>query len=63
VKPRNRVHTLTRWPSDPNRRLELAKTDIAFVASMVRIMGTNVVLDKILDRAISVKVEALRTDQ
>ena len=26
----NRLHTFTRWPDDPERRIELARVDLAF---------------------------------
>jgi hypothetical protein len=30
----NRLHTFTRWPKDPERRIELAKVDLAFCRVM-----------------------------
>lgn len=30
----NRTHTYTRWPNDPGRRIELARTDLAFCRVM-----------------------------
>lgn len=30
----NRLHTFTRWPDDPERRIELAKVDLAFCRVM-----------------------------
>ena len=35
----NRLHSLTRWPLDLEKRLELATTDMDFAAVMRSIMG------------------------
>ncbi len=36
ARPNNRVHTFTRWPSDPWERKDLAETDMDFVAAILR---------------------------
>lgn len=36
-KPKNRLHTATRWPLDPNQRNELAKTDLAFANILIEL--------------------------
>ncbi len=36
MKKRNRLHTLTRWPRDPRKRLELARLDVDFVIALHR---------------------------
>jgi hypothetical protein len=37
MKPRNRLHSHTRWPNDKNARLALAQTDLAFCEAIARI--------------------------
>jgi len=47
MKPTNRLHSHTRWPSDPCRRLELAETDLAFCDAIARIMDSLNGLERI----------------
>ena len=35
-RPRNRVHTFMRWPSEPLKRLKMAQEDIDFVIAIER---------------------------
>jgi len=37
IMPHNRLHSLTRWPLDPQRRMNMAETDLAFVAALAKL--------------------------
>ena len=67
MKPTNRLHSLTRWPSDPRRRLELAETDISFADALRKIVGKRMPeIDRIAICAFDVKFAAqdqLRKEQ
>ena len=59
MKLRNRLHTLTRWPSDPRRRLELAETDIWFADAISKIVCEDVPeIKQIALRAFRMKCQA-----
>ena len=61
MKPQNRLHSATRWPSNPRERLELADTDIEFCAAMMKIEGRlTPELDRIAYRGYEVGLEAMR---
>jgi hypothetical protein len=55
---RHRLHTYTRWPNDPARRIELADADIAFADAMTKIMGGCGELRKIAEVAFRIKCDA-----
>jgi hypothetical protein len=65
----NRLHTLTRWPADPQKRIELAITDMVFAVTIRRLytadyMGPQSLihyeaLTQIIRKADSVRREAM----
>ncbi len=59
MNPHNRLHSFTRWPSDPYRRLELAEVDLGFADAVCKIMGEGIPeINRIAFRAFQVEFRA-----
>jgi uncharacterized protein YcbX len=60
---KNRVHTFSRWPSDPHKRLELAQLDVDFVKALSR-CGIDVLASPVLNQiTIKAGTEAMKAQR